>query len=140
MSQATDYALRLTRSAGFAWFDFVRDVRDGAFATARLVVTLAGCTALLAVAAVASNEEARGQLAEFMPRNLPFVSAPEAGPVEQAERIDCSAASASDHGRSASEVRRAVPGTPISGRRRSGADAGRECLRDRAGEATRSPC
>lgn len=85
MSQATDYALRLTRSPGFAWFDFVRDVRDGAFATARLVVTLAGCTALLAVAAVASNEEARGQLAEFMPRNLPFMSAPEAGPAEQAD-------------------------------------------------------
>lgn len=85
MSQATDYALRLTRSPGFAWFDFVRDVRDGAFATARLVVTLAGCTALLAVAAVASNEEARGQLAELMPRNLPFMSAPEAGPAEQAD-------------------------------------------------------
>ena len=82
MSQATDYALRLTRSPGFAWSDFARDVRDGAFATARLVVTLAGCTALLAVAAVASNEEARGQLAEFMPRNLPFMSAPEAGPVD----------------------------------------------------------
>jgi hypothetical protein len=39
MSRATNYALRLTRAAGFAWLDFVRDVRDGAFATARLVVT-----------------------------------------------------------------------------------------------------
>ena len=30
MSQATNYALRITRAAGFAWLDFVRDVRDGA--------------------------------------------------------------------------------------------------------------
>ena len=42
MSQATDYALRITRAAGFGWVDFLRDVRDGAMAATRLVVTLAG--------------------------------------------------------------------------------------------------
>jgi soluble lytic murein transglycosylase-like protein len=82
MSQATDYALRITRAAGFAWLDFLRDVRDGAMATVRLVVTLSGCTALLAVAAIASNEAARNQLVELMPTTLPFVSAAEAQPVE----------------------------------------------------------
>lgn len=78
MSQATNYALRITRAAGFAWLDFVRDVRDGAMATARLVVTLAGCTALLAVGAIVSNEEARTQLVELLPTALPFVATAEA--------------------------------------------------------------
>lgn len=82
MSQATDYALRITRAAGFAWVDFVRDVRDGAMATVRLVVTLAGCTALLAVAAVISNDEARSQLAELLPSSIPFISTAEAQPAE----------------------------------------------------------
>jgi soluble lytic murein transglycosylase-like protein len=83
MSQATDYALRITRAAGFAWLDFLRDVRAGAMATARLVVTLTGCTALLAVAAVASNDEARGQLAELLPSSVPsFMSTAEARPAE----------------------------------------------------------
>jgi soluble lytic murein transglycosylase-like protein len=85
MSQATDYALRLPRSPGLAWADFARDVRDGALAMTRLVVTLAGCTALLAVAAVASNDEARTQLEDLMPKALPFVSTLEEGPAEQVQ-------------------------------------------------------
>jgi soluble lytic murein transglycosylase-like protein len=85
MSLATDYALRITRAAGFAWRDFLRDVRDGALATARLVVTLSGCTALLAVAAVLSNESARGQLAELLPTAIPFVASAEAQPVAVAD-------------------------------------------------------
>lgn len=82
MSQATDYALRITRAAGFAWLDFLGDVRDGAMATVRMVVTLAGCTALLAVAAVISNDDARSQLAELLPSSVPFVSTAEAQPAE----------------------------------------------------------
>lgn len=84
MSQATDYALRISRAAGFAWLDFLRDVRDGAMATTRLVVTLAGCTALLAGAAVVSNDEARGQLVELLPTSIPFVSVAGAEAVEPA--------------------------------------------------------
>jgi len=85
MSQATDYALRITRAAGFAWLDFLRDVRDGAMATARLVVTLTGCTALLAVAAIISNDEARSQLADMLPSSTPFIATAEAQPAEAAE-------------------------------------------------------
>jgi hypothetical protein len=48
MSQATNYALRLPRRLRFAWSDFVRDVGDGAMATARLIVTFSGCVALVA--------------------------------------------------------------------------------------------
>ena len=77
MSQATNYALRITRAAGFAWRDSLRDVRDGAMATVRLVVTLTGCTALLAVAAVISNDEARRQLADLLPSSVPFISTAE---------------------------------------------------------------
>src|SRR5512138_801423 len=83
MSQATDYALRITRAAGFAWLDFLRDVRYGAMATARLVVTLAGCTALLAVAAVVSNEEARSQVLDLLPSSVPFVSTADAQAVDE---------------------------------------------------------
>jgi soluble lytic murein transglycosylase-like protein len=85
MSQATDYALGHTPSPGFAWVDFVHDVRDGALALTRMVVTLAGCTALLAVAAVVSNDEARSQLADLMPKALPFVFVAEQGAVEEVE-------------------------------------------------------
>lgn len=85
MSQATDYALRITRAAGFAWVDFLRDVRDGAMAATRLVVTLAGCTALLAAGAVISNDEARSQLAELLPTSIPFVSTADARPADEAE-------------------------------------------------------
>lgn len=85
MSQATDYALRITKAAGFAWLDFLRDVRDGALATTRLVVTLAGCTALLAVGAIVSNQDARAQLAELLPTSIPFVSSAEAEPADDAE-------------------------------------------------------
>ena len=85
MSQATDYALRITRAAGFAWIDALRDVRDGAIAATRLVITLAGCTALLAAGAVVSNDEARGQLVELLPTSIPFVSAADEGPAGEAE-------------------------------------------------------
>ena len=85
MSQATDYALRITRAAGFAWLDFLRDVRYGAMATARLVVTLAGCTALLAAGAVVSNDEARSQLVELLPTSIPFVSVADARSADEAE-------------------------------------------------------
>src|SRR5512137_2312762 len=85
MSQATDYALRITKAAGFAWLDSLRDVRDGAYAAARLVVTLAGCTALLAVGAIVSNQDARTQLAELLPTSIPFVSSADTEPADDAE-------------------------------------------------------
>src|SRR5512139_3539957 len=85
MSQAPDYALRITRAAGFAWLDFLRDVRDGAMAPARVVVTLTGCTALLAVAAIVSNDEARSQLVDLLPSSIPFIATAEAQPAEAAE-------------------------------------------------------
>lgn len=42
-----------------AWTDAVRDVRDGAFATARALVTLAGCAALLFGAFLVSDPDVR---------------------------------------------------------------------------------
>lgn len=85
MSQATDYALRITRAAGFAWLDFLRDVRDGAMATARLVVTVSGCTALLAVGAIVTNDEARLQLVELLPTTVPFIATADAQPADAVE-------------------------------------------------------
>lgn len=82
MSQATNYALRLVRAAGFAWGDFVRDARDGALATARVVVTFSGCAALIAVASALSNETTRTQLADLLAKSLPVVASAEAQPVE----------------------------------------------------------
>lgn len=95
MSEATNYALRITRAAGFAWLDFVRDVRDGAMATARMVVTLAGCTALLAAGAVISNDEARNQLVELLPTSIPFVSVADAQSGAEGETATVAAATAS---------------------------------------------
>jgi hypothetical protein len=95
MSEATNYALRITRAAGFAWLEFLRDVRDGAMATARMVVTLAGCTALLAAGAVISNDEARNQLVELLPTSIPFVSVADAQPGAEVETATPAAATAS---------------------------------------------
>ena len=94
MSQATNYALRITRAARLAGLDFLSDVRDGALATARLVVTLAGCTALLAVAAVVSNEEARSQVLELLPSSMPFITTAEAQAVEEEVPAPADAAAA----------------------------------------------
>jgi hypothetical protein len=79
MPQATNYALRPSRRFRFAWSDFVSDIGDGAMATARLVVTFAGCVALVAGALVISNESARGQLmTALLPAAMPLVSTAEA--------------------------------------------------------------
>lgn len=75
MSQATNYALRLRGRLRFAWSDFVRDIGDGAMATARLIVTFSGCVALVAAALVISNDSARGRLAGLLPTATPLVSA-----------------------------------------------------------------
>jgi soluble lytic murein transglycosylase-like protein len=82
MSQATNYALHLVRAAGFAWGDFVRDVRDGALATARVVVTFSGCAALIAVACALSNETTRSELADLVSRSLPVIATADAQPVQ----------------------------------------------------------
>ena len=85
MSRATNYALRITRATGIAGLEFARDVRDGAFATARLVVTATGCAALIALAVLLSNDGTRAQIAAFLPQTLPFVSSAEAQPVATAD-------------------------------------------------------
>ena len=78
MSQATNYALRLPSRLRFAWTDFVRDVGDGAMATARLIVTFSGCVALVAGALVISHEGLRSQLTSLLPTALPLVSTAQA--------------------------------------------------------------
>jgi hypothetical protein len=50
-----------------AALDILGDVRDGALATARLVVTFSGCLALLLGAVVLSHDEARGALRALLP-------------------------------------------------------------------------
>jgi len=78
MSQATNYALRFPGRLRFAWSDFVRDVGDGAMATARLIVTFSGCVALVAGALVISNESLRGHLTSLLPTAMPLVSSAQA--------------------------------------------------------------
>lgn len=78
MSQATNYALRIPSRLRFAWSDFVRDVGDGAMATARLIVTFSGCVALVAGALVISNESLRGHLTSLLPTAMPLVSTAQA--------------------------------------------------------------
>jgi hypothetical protein len=61
MSSAT-ISLHLSPARQFAWADAVRDIRDGALAAARLVVTFSGCLALLLAAVLLLNEGARSTL------------------------------------------------------------------------------
>lgn len=76
MSQAMDYALRMPGRS--AWSDLARDVCDGAMATARLVVTLSGCVALVAAALLFSHEGARGHLTSLLPAAMPISSTAQA--------------------------------------------------------------
>jgi hypothetical protein len=120
MSQATDYALRISSAARFAWLDFLRDVRDGAMAAVRMVVTLAGCTALLAAGAVVSNEDARQQLVELLPTSLPFVSSAQAVPVDSSAAAEPAAPRPS-----ASDPRQKYVGQYLSRRYRIADEAAR---------------
>jgi hypothetical protein len=67
MSAATN-STSLHSATDWAWTDFVRDIRDGALATARLVVTFAGCTTLLVAMILFANDEVRGALSSVLPQ------------------------------------------------------------------------
>jgi hypothetical protein len=69
MSAATTTRLATTGVA-FAWPDVAVDIRDGALATARLVVTFSGCLALLLGAVILGHEEARGALKALLPNPI----------------------------------------------------------------------
>ncbi|HQR76748.1 MAG TPA: lytic transglycosylase domain-containing protein [Burkholderiaceae bacterium] len=69
----------------FAWTDAVRDVRDGALATVRLVVTFSGCSALLLAAVLLLSEGARSTLVSaFRVPSMLLVTAPAVEPAEAA--------------------------------------------------------
>ena len=96
MSAATN-STSLHSATDWAWTDFARDIRDGALATARLVVTFAGCTTLLVAMILFANDEVRGALKSVLPQPATQVTRTEepAAPVE-AEAPAASAPAASD--------------------------------------------
>jgi len=69
-----------------AWSDMVRDVRDGALATARLVVTFAGCTTLLVAAVILSNDDVRSGLKALLPKQVIMVTTAEEPAAPAADR------------------------------------------------------
>lgn len=62
MTNAANYALQTVRPALLASTTLCRDIGAGALSTAKLVVTFAGCVALLTGGVLISSEEARSQL------------------------------------------------------------------------------
>jgi soluble lytic murein transglycosylase-like protein len=83
MSSAT-ISLHLLPARQFAWADAVRDIRDGALAAARLVVTFSGCSALLLAAVLLFNEGARSTLVSAFRVPSMLATAPAVEPVEEA--------------------------------------------------------
>ncbi|HTN47835.1 MAG TPA: lytic transglycosylase domain-containing protein [Burkholderiaceae bacterium] len=69
-----------------AWADIVRDIRDGALATARLVVTFAGCTTLLAATVLVFNDDIRLALKAALPQPVVMVGAAEELPAPAADK------------------------------------------------------
>ena len=65
-----------------AWVDVVRDVRDGAAATARLVVSAAGFAALVLAALALVNDDARDTLKAVLAAPAVVVAEAEAAPAE----------------------------------------------------------
>lgn len=77
MANAANYALRETP----AWMTFGRDICAGALSTAKLLVMLAGCAALLAGGILATSADARALLAAQLPASEPVaIAAREADP------------------------------------------------------------
>ena len=85
MSAATN-SISLYPAAEVAWTNVVRDIRDGALATARVVVTFAGCTTLLVAAILFANDDVRAALKSLLPSPATQVATTEeaAAPVEAA--------------------------------------------------------
>ena len=75
MSAATN-SISLAPATSVAWAEVVLDVRDGALATARALVTLAGSAALLVGAIVVANDDVRSALRSALPFPVGVVSAP----------------------------------------------------------------
>ena len=83
MSSAT-ISLHLPSARQFAWADAVRDIRDGALATVRLVVTFSGYSALLLAAVLLLNEGARSTVVSaFRVPSMLLVTAPAVEPVDE---------------------------------------------------------
>jgi hypothetical protein len=74
----------------------VRDVRDGALATARLVVTFAGCTTLLVAAVILSNEDVRSGLKSLLPKQVIMITTTEEPAAPAADRAAPTEVSAND--------------------------------------------
>jgi hypothetical protein len=72
MSRTGDYALRPR------WSTAASDLGAGLYAVTRLVVTSAGCLALLAAAVVVSDRDLRRSVAEILVSSLPTITAAEA--------------------------------------------------------------
>ncbi len=82
MSAATN-SISLAPATTVAWAEVVLDVRDGALATVRALVTLAGSAALLVGAVVIANEDVRSALRS----TLPFSSAAVSAPIEELAEV-----------------------------------------------------
>jgi hypothetical protein len=68
----------------FAWADAASDIRDGALAAARLLITSSGCAALILAAVLLLNDRARNVLWSVLPVPTVFVMAPVVEPAEAA--------------------------------------------------------
>jgi soluble lytic murein transglycosylase-like protein len=75
MSAATN-SISLAPATTVAWAEVVLDVRDGALATVRALVTLAGSAALLVGAVVIANEDVRSAFRATLPFSTSAISAP----------------------------------------------------------------
>lgn len=82
MSAATN-SISLAPATTVAWAEVVLDVRDGALATVRALVTLAGSAALLVGAVVIANEDVRSAFRS----TLPFSSAAVSAPIEELTEV-----------------------------------------------------
>lgn len=82
MSAATN-SISLVPATTVAWAEVVLDVRDGALATVRALVTLAGSAALLVGAIVIANEDVRSAFRS----TLPFPSAAVSAPIEELAEV-----------------------------------------------------
>jgi soluble lytic murein transglycosylase-like protein len=89
MSAATN-SISLAPATSVAWAEVVIDVRNGALATARALVTLAGSAALLVGAVVVANEDVRSAIRS----TLPFPAAVVSTPMEELAEIEAESATA----------------------------------------------
>jgi soluble lytic murein transglycosylase-like protein len=81
-----------------AWADAIRDVRDGALATARMIVTLSGVIALLLGAVVVGSDELRTTITSALPFQAPMLAlaADEPASAPESEAVAAKPAAAPD--------------------------------------------